>query len=250
MSETTPPEADQFEKLERDVFDSDGLKRGLWGRLSVAGAILRAPGAILRDLKEERNLVAYAASMILTTVLFASAYGAILGMFQPGLQTLFAAAKLPLVVLGTVLLCTPTFYVFNAILGSAFTLRQTLGAVLFLTSSTVIVLVAFAPISWFFTVSTRGTGFLMVLHGFVFFVASVYGMRSLNTARRYLAQIENGHTPIHGPFLLLWFAIVAFVGLQMAWYLRPFVEPLPDLGFFLGERGLFIEAFGVAKRDF
>lgn len=250
MSTTTTPEAALFEKLERDVFDSDGLTRGFRGRLSVVGALLRAPGAILRDLKEERNFAAYAGSLILTTVLFAAAYGAILGMFQPGLQTLFAAAKLPVVVLGTAFLCTPTFYVFNAILGSAFTFRQTLGAVLFLTASTVIVLVAFAPIAWFFTVSTRGTGFLMVLHGFVFLVAVVYGMRSLNMARKYLAHLENCHTPIHGTVLFLWFAIVVFVALQMGWYLRPFVEPLPDLRFFLGERGLFFEGFQGAKRDF
>lgn len=243
---TTPatPQARLFDKLGRDEFDSDGLFRGLFGPFSVVAAILRAPGAFVRDLRGQRNLTRYASSLVLTTVMFSAAYGAILGMFQPGLQTLFAAAKLPIVVLGTAMLCTPTFYVFNAILGSKFTFRQTLSAVLFLSASVALVLVAFAPISWFFTVSTRGPGFLTFLHLFVFLVAAMYGIHSLNTARKYLDHIETAHTPIHGAFLFLWFMIVLFVALQMAWYLRPFFEPLPGHGFWLGERGLFFDALG------
>jgi hypothetical protein len=237
-----------FERLGRDQFDSDGLARGLAGRFSVVAAILRAPGAYIRDLRGERNLSSYAGSLVLTTILFSAAYGAILGMFQPGLQTLFAAAKLPVVVLGTAFLCTPTFYVFNAILGSKFSFRQTLSAVLFLSASVSLVLVAFAPIAWFFTVSTRGPGFLTFLHVFVFFVAASYGIHSLNTARKYLAYIETEHTPIHGAFLFLWFIIVLFVALQMAYYLRPFLEPLADHAFFLGERGLFLDALGTGSR--
>jgi hypothetical protein len=75
-----------------------------------------------------------------------------------------------------------------------------------------------------------------------------YGIHSLNTARKYLDELETSHTPIHGAFLFLWFIIVLFVALQMAYYLRPFLEPLPDHRFFLAERGLFLEAFGTASR--
>ena len=242
---TTPmtPEARLFDKLDRDEFNSDGLTRGLTGPFSVIGAILRAPGAFLRDLRADRNLGRYAGSLILTTVLFSAAYGAIIGLFQPGLQTLYAAAKLPLVVLGTAMLCTPTFYVFNAILGSKFTFRQTSSAILFLSASTALVLMAFAPISWFFTVSTGGQGFLTFFHVLILYIAATYGIRSLNQARKYLSHIDATQTPIHGGFLFLWFIIVLFVALQMAYYLRPFLEPLPDHRFFTGERGLFLDVF-------
>jgi len=234
-----------IEKLAKDEFDSDALRRGALGPFSVVGAVLRAPGAFIRDLRVGRNLGGYAGSLVLTTILFSAGYGAILGLFQPGVQTLFAAAKLPVVVLGTALLCTPTFYVFNGILGSKFTFRQTLAAVLWLSAAVALVLVAFAPISWFFTVSTRGPGFLAFLHVLVFFIAVSYGIHTLNTARRYLGHLDGTHTPIHGGFLFLWFVIVLFVGLQMAYILRPFLEPLPDHRFYLGERGLFLEAFGA-----
>src|SRR5262245_55458312 len=237
-----------LEKLAQDEFDSDALRRGALGPFSVVGALLRAPGAFIRDLQVGRNLGGYAGSLVLTTILFSAGYGAILGLFQPGVQTLFAAAKLPVVVLGTALLCTPTFYVFNGILGSKFTFPQTLTAVLWLSAAIALVLVAFAPIAWFFTVSTRGPGFLTFLHVFVFFVATAYGIHSLNTARKYLDHLETAHTSIHGAFLFLWFVIVLFVALQMAYYLRPFLEPLPDHRFFLGERGLFLEAFGAGSK--
>jgi len=241
MTAPQTPEARLFDKLDRDEFNSDHLTRGLAGPFSVVGALLRAPGAFARDLRGDRNLSVYAGCLILTTVLFSAAYGAILGLFNPGVQTLYAAMKLPLVVLGTALLCLPTFYVFNAILGSKFTFRQTAAAILFLSASTSLVLMAFAPISWFFTVSTGGQGFLSFLHILIFAIAATYGMRSLNQARRYLAHIDATHTPINGGFLLLWFLIVLFVALQMAYYLRPFLVPLPDHRFFSGERGLFLD---------
>lgn len=234
---------DTLEKLELDHFDSDGLRRGALGPFSVVAAVLRAPGAFIRDLNVARNLAGYTFSLALTAILFSAAYGAILGLFQPGIQTLFAAAKLPVVVLGTAFLCTPTFYVFNGILGSKFTFRQTLAAVLWLSAAVALVLVAFAPIAWFFTVSTRGPGFLTFLHVFVFSIALSYGVHTLNTARRYLGHLDGTHTPIHGGFLFLWFIIVLFVGLQMAYILRPFLEALPDHRFYLGERGLFLEMF-------
>ncbi|HZF00142.1 MAG TPA: hypothetical protein VE981_24240 [Planctomycetota bacterium] len=247
---TTPMTADAklFDKLGRDVFDSDGLSRGLGGRFLVVGAILRAPGAFIRDLLGDRNLAHYAGSLALTTFLFSAAYGAILGLVHPGLQTLYAAAKLPVVVLGTAFLCTPTFYVFNAILGSKFTLRQTVTAILFLASLSALVLMAFAPIAWFFTVSTGGLGFLTGLHLFIFYIAVSYGIRSLNQARKYLGHLDATQTPIHAGFLFLWFVIVLFVALQMGYYLRPFFEPLPDHRFWTGERGLFLDVFMPAAR--
>ncbi|HVR86374.1 MAG TPA: hypothetical protein VMU54_18780 [Planctomycetota bacterium] len=245
MAAPETPDSRLFDKLDRDEFDSDRLLRGLTGPFSVVGAILRAPGALIRDLGGDRNLSRYSASLILTTMLFSAAYGSILGLFEPGVQTLYAAAKLPLVVVGTAMLCTPTFYVFNAILGSPFTFRQAATAILFLSASTALVLLAFAPIAWFFTVSTGGRGFLTFFHLLIFVVAAGYGMRSLNQARRYLAHVDRTRISIHGGFLFLWFLIVLFVALQMAYYLRPFLEPLPDHRFFTGERGLFFDVFSL-----
>jgi len=239
------PSADAklFDKLERDQFDGATLSRRPFG---IVGAILRSQGAVLRDLGGESHLGGYLSSLAVTTLLFTAAYGAVMGLFHPGLQTLYAAAKLPIVLLGTGLLCTPTFYVFNAILGSRFTFRQSLATVLLLGSATSLVLLAFLPIAWFFTVSTSGAGFITALHLAIFLVAVGYGVGSLNTARRYLNYVDSTQTPINGGFLLVWFLVVLLVGLQMAYYVRPLF--IPEVGgpvaFFLGERGLFLEGLG------
>ena len=47
---------------------------------------------------------------------------------------------------------------------------------------------------------------------------------------------------VHRGFLRLWLMIVIFVGLQMAYVLRPLMMPGD---FYVGERGLFFEFFGT-----
>ena len=49
-----------FDKFERDQFDSSALARGPF---AIVGAILRSRGAVMRDLKEEKNLGRYVASL-------------------------------------------------------------------------------------------------------------------------------------------------------------------------------------------
>lgn len=235
------PEGRFYDKMERDQFDPADLA-GFSGKFAVVGAILKSQGAVLRDLNGSRSLGGYLGSLALVTLLFSAAYGAILGMHQPGLQTLFAAAKLPIVILGSALLCTPTFYVFNSILGSKLSYPQTLAAVLFLAACAALVLLAFAPIAWFFTVSTRGVDFLRLLHLGVFVIAAGYGFRALNAGRRYLNYVDSTQTPIHAGFLALWFLILLFVAVQMAWYFRPLILPGP---FHTGERGLFLELLSL-----
>jgi hypothetical protein len=232
-------------RLEADQFDAASQLRWPRAPFAAAGAVLKAQGAVIRDLKEGRRLGGYLGSLLLAAVLFSAAYGAVLGLFQPGLQTLYAALKIPIVVVGTALLCAPTFYVFNSILGSRLSLLQTLCVVLFLAAGAGLVLVAFAPIAWFFTVSTGGVEFLTILHLAVFLVAAGYGIRSLDAGRRYLAWLDATQTAIHGKMLAAWFLLVVFVALQMAYYFRPLLVPGP---FHQGERGLFIDAFAAKGR--
>src|SRR5438105_3150180 len=224
-----------FDKLDRDQFDSDAMARGGVARFSVVGAILKSQGAVVRDLKNARHLKRYVTNLNLAALVFSAAYGAVLGMFEPGLQTAYAAAKLPIVVVGTGLLCTPTFYVFNSILGSKFTFAQTLGVVGMMVSSATLILMAFAPIAGFFTMTTTGVPFLSILHGVIFLIAVVFGMRTLQVTRKYLNFNDATQTPIHGGFLGVWLVIVILVALQMGYYLRPFMEPLPKHAFYTGE---------------
>ena len=144
------------ERLDRHSFDWDGV----W----PVGALLHTPGAVIRRINDASRLDTLIAGLMIATVVFGALYGIIMGLFVPGEQTLFAAAKVPLILLGTALLCAPTFYIFNAILGASFTFRQSLSLILCLTVAAGLILAAFAPIAWFFTVSTNSVLFLTLLH--------------------------------------------------------------------------------------
>lgn len=238
------PNSEQLfiEGLEQDEFDSDSMARGGLWRFSISGALLRSQGAILRDLKNARHLRRYITNLNLVAILFSSAYGAVLGMFEPGLQIAYAAAKLPIVVVGTGLLCAPSLYVFNSILGSRLSFVQTLGLVGMMTSSASMILIAFAPISGFFTLTTHGVLFLAFLHGAVFLIGLGFAVRTLEIARRYLNFHDESRMPLHLGVAAVWLVVVLLVALQMGYYLRPFIEALPGHRFYTGERGLFLDS--------
>ncbi len=218
-----------------EAYDSQILESAHPFRL--AGALLHSPGPLIRDLGDSSRVAPRAGALMFAAIAFCACYGAVLGLFSGGLQAALAAVKVPLIVTGSALLCTPTLYVFNGLAGSRLSYLQTVGLALLLAAALGLMLVAFAPIAWFFGVSTEGPGFMAALHLAVFAVAVGFGLRTLNVARRYL-EFRAG-TPVLGPGLFaLWSGLVVLVGLQMAYWFRPLLTPGP---FHTGQRGLFLD---------
>lgn len=209
--------------------------------LSTAGALLRAPGGVWRDVAAGERPLSRAFALLAVAVALSAGYGVVIGLWEPGWQTLFAAAKLPIVLAGAALLCTPTLHVFSAIGGSRLTLPRTAAFALCAAASASLVLLAFAPIAWLFGVSSGRWGFMLLLHLGVGLVAAVHGLRGLAAARRYLAARGDGSAPPAG-VLGTWSVLVMLVGLQLAWLLRPILSAGP---FWTGRRGLFVEALGL-----
>ncbi len=227
--------------MDGDSFDTAVLRGGPGGRLRVVDALLKARGAIIREIRSGEAIPDHVFNLMLVVFAFGGLYGAIIGIFGGGIQVLFAAAKVPLILLGTSLLCLPTFYVFNSILGSRLSLGQTTALVFLLAAAAAILLMGFAPIAWFFTVSAGGPVFMSVFHIVVFAVGLLFGVSWLNASRRYLRRLAGGQASAPGGFFALWVALYAVVGCQMAYYLRPILDAGP---FCTGERGLFFEFFG------
>jgi len=223
-----------------DRFDSlDAQKWPEAGPLHLAGALLRAPGPLIREIGEERRVARHIAGLLAIAGIFAAAYGAAVAVHA---LAWWAVVKVPLVLLGSALLCSPTLYVFNALLGSRLTGSQTLALVLLTPASASLILVALAPIVGFFGASTDGYCFMMVLHALGLLLALVVGLRVLSMARAYLAYLD-GAPVMSGGLLAFWSLLVLVVGLQMAHYFRPILLPGP---FRLDEpRGLFIDLLRV-----
>jgi hypothetical protein len=198
-----------------------------------------------------------AAMLCLCAVLFGGAcYGAVIGAWRGEWQTVFTAAKLPLLVLLT---CTGNA-VLNAclasLLGSRLGFRQTLLALLMSFAVTALLLAACAPICAFLLANAppledrralAGHGAVLLTHVAVIAWAGVVGNRTLF---RLLVRLDG--RAVARRVLAAWLAGNLLLGSQCAWILRPFVGT-PGLPVeFLREhplRGSFFEAVAAAARN-
>lgn len=157
-------------------------------------------------------------------VVCGAVYGAAMGSFH-GLggegwkQAVLSATKVPLLFLATFALCFPSFYVLNTLAGLRGDFPRVINAVLGFQSLTAIVLAALAPITELMNLSTAAYSFMVLWSGIMFAVATVCGQWKMNALYRPLIA----DNPRHRVLALAWMTLYWFVGIQMAWMLRPFV---------------------------
>lgn len=130
----------------------------------------------------------------------------------------FAAAKVPLLLLLTAAFCLPSFYVVNALLG----LRDDFGAAcrgLVATQATLgIALGSLGPVLVFQALSVLDPYALTLCDAVVFGLATLAAQQVL--ARHYAPLVRRD--PRHRLALRGWLLLYAFTGVQLAWVLRPF----------------------------
>lgn len=170
-------------------------------------------------------------------------YGARWGTAYGAPHVLAAAAKVPALFLLTLVVTLPSLHVFAALARSRLAFVQTLRLLLAATALSLVVLASFAPVTVFFTFSTKSHPFLQLLNAAFFTVSGLVGMRfvwlRLSEAlaaqewSRIAADADTGRQPdtAHawrtaprlGLVFVLWFAVYGSVAAQMGWLLRPFV---------------------------
>jgi hypothetical protein len=149
-------------------------------------------------------------------------YGFIIGSQHSFSQALSSCLKLPILFLLTIIICMPTLFIFSSFFGSKRSVLQTLVVLLAGTSIMGIALVAFAPVTGFFIVTTRNYQFFKIFNVFFFSVSGFLGILFFN---RFHAQFPDASDQMRSTRKLLlrfWFLLYAFVGTQLAWTLRPF----------------------------
>jgi hypothetical protein len=165
-------------------------------------------------------------------------YGATMGSYDVLLgprpwQMLYSGLKLPLLLLATFALSLPTFFIVNTILGMRADFGHAVRALVAAQTGLTVVLVSFAPFTVVWYVSFGNYDAAIVFNGFMFAIASVASQRIVQ--RLYQPLIERN--PRHRTMLRVWLVIYAFVGIQMAWVLRPFIgKPELPTQFFRGEQ--------------
>jgi hypothetical protein len=194
------------------------LDRGLAG---IASAKTPAPPAVL------------AAALLIAGPL----YGAVMGSFaldraERWLMVLFAAVKMPILLLGTTAVCLPGFFVLNSVLGLRQDFGRAFGAILSGQAALAVTLLSLAPVTRLCYDSGTTHRGAILFNAMVFLLAT--GVAQEVTRRRYRGLIA-AH-PNHRIALALWAILYAFVGIQMGWTLRPFIgAPGLSVSFFRPE---------------
>ena len=187
----------------------------------------------LLEISEEKysdNIILAQAMLMCAFTFF---YGVIMGSYNSLPQALVTGIKLWLLFFTTLIICFPSFYIVQLVLGSKIKMKQL--AVLLLSGfvMTTTIMLAFAPIVLFFQLSGDNYNFLQLLHVFVFLFSGFFGMRVVLETLKTTFEINGVYPKIGLSVFRIWVLIFAFVGAQLAWNLRPF----------LGYKGMPFELF-------
>src|SRR3954463_15112547 len=120
--------------------------------------------------------------MIAASTLCYALYGAAAGFFQGGPQILVAALKAPLIILLTLLLCSPSLFVFSAMAGTRWTSRIFLAVLTGFAGTLAMVLLALLPVSWLFSASSRHLSTAMIFQFLLWLVGLVLSEKFLRKA--------------------------------------------------------------------
>lgn len=153
-------------------------------------------------------------------------YGVVLGSWSARpLQASYSAVKVPLLLALTTFVCLPSFYVLNAALGLAADFRPAVRGVLAAQATLGVALAGAAPLTAFAYVSGCSYPGATLFNGGVFLTGTMLAQWTLGRHYRPLVARD----PRHRVALGAWLVLYAFVAIQLAWTLRPFVgyEEMP-----------------------
>jgi len=160
---------------------------------------------------------------ILLICCFAFLYGIVIGSYHSLLQSVVAGLKVIVLFISTILICFPSFFIIQQVLGSKMRIRQMLVIVLSGVVLTATIALSFAPIVIVFQVTGGNYHFLQLLHVAIFIFAGIFGMRLMVDALKYACENKNIYPQVGVTVFRIWIIILAFVGIQLAWNLRPFL---------------------------
>lgn len=202
------------------------------GPLAALDELLHRPQSIF-DPSRQTGASSLPWLAVAAVVCFAL-YGAASGFFQGGSQILVTALKAPLILLASLGLCVPSFYVLSSLEGVEVTPRWLAATVVGLAGMLGLLLVALMPIAWLFSVSSASLTFVSLLQLLVWIVAVHFGYKFLTAAFH-----ANGASRPSIAWMFLFF----LVSLQVASQMRPVLWRADDEALFAPRKMFFLEHF-------
>ena len=177
---------------------------------------------------------------VATIVAFSGFFGLVAGAYSGPLQAVSAGIKLPFLFFATFVICFPAFYVVQVLAGSRLRLMQVVVMVLSTLALTSVLLAAFVPITAFFLITGANYYFQHLLNILLAGVAGLFGMFALHDGLSLVCEKRGVYPRKALTIMRAWALMFAFVGVQLAWSLRPF----------LGDRNQPFRVFGSYQGNF
>ena len=191
--------------------------------LQEAWLVLQDKQAFFDGITGKIKAIRLAPAQMLIIAACFFAYGLVMGSYNSLGQALLSGVKLWVLLFLTLLICFPSFYIVQMILGFRIPLLQLLVILLggFVTTGAIVL--AFAPIVLFFQLSGDNYRFLQLLHVAIFAFGGFFGMRVILEALKHSLDEAQVYPKLGLHVFRIWAIIFAFVGLQLSWNLRPFI---------------------------
>ncbi|HIJ53049.1 MAG TPA: actin-binding WH2 domain-containing protein [Planctomycetes bacterium] len=167
-------------------------------------------------------------------------YGIVMGSYNGFRQAISSGIKVPLLFSLALLVCFPAFFIIQHVLGSRLGFWQMFKVILSGFVMVTLVMVSFAPIVIFFLITGDNYSFLKLLHVAIFALSGFFGMKTILDALRFSCEKKQVYPKVGVVVFRFWILILAFVGMQLAWNLRPFI----------GSKGLPFELFRKREGNF
>jgi hypothetical protein len=162
-------------------------------------------------------------NQLLIICVFTFLYGVVMGSYHSFLQSLVAGIKVMFLFMCSIIICFPSFFVIQQVLGSKMTLRQMVFIILSGFVLTSAIALSFAPIIILFQITGGNYHFIQLLHVAIFIFSGIFGMRLMVEALKFACEKKDIYPHIGVAVFRIWIIILAFVGIQLAWNLRPFL---------------------------
>jgi len=202
--------------------------------------------------------------LLVVALLLGGGYGVCMGLFgalrggaDGWMQIVACVTKVPLLFLLTLVVTFPSLYVSSALHDAPIEPAATLRLLLIAIAVDLALLASLGPVVAFFTVSTTSYPFMVLLNVVVFALAGLAGLAVIRRALESLfgdgAPAESAEpaavrrrlaTRSSSRFVFkAWLVIVAVVGAQLGWVLRPFIgSPGLPFSWFRARESNFFEA--------
>lgn len=197
-----------------------GMKNIIFGE---ALEVLQNREKFLSKINSDNYKGSIIVAQLVLIFVFTFFYGVIMGSYNSFAQALTTGVKLWLLFILTLIICFPSFYIVQLILGSKIKIAQLLIILLAGLLMVSVTMLAFAPIILFFQLSGDNYYFLQLLHVFVFGFSGVFGMKVVLDALTAIFEGKNIYPKIGLTVFKIWVIIFAFVGMQLSWNMRPFL---------------------------